>query len=289
MSEDMIVIPEGTFFMGSTNQDIEDLLKTDRTIEAERLESEMPQRAVCLSAYLIDKYPVTNAQYKKFIASDGYTQKAFWSNAGWQYIVQARPQENHELESVLTGEPEYPVVNVSWYEAEAFARWTGKRLPTEAEWEKAARGTDGRRYPWGNEFDKTRLNCAEAKLERPTAVTQYPQGQSVYGCFDMVGNVWEWVADWYDSQYYRHAPNKDPQGPTMGEENPYFGRPEEVGISIYELKPSPASKALSPCKVLRGGSWNGSGVVHVRCANRDYDEPAYKNDTIGFRCARSLK
>lgn len=285
----MILIPEGTFFMGSTNQDIEDLLKTDRTIEAERLESEMPQREVYVSAYLIDKYPVTNEQYKRFIASGGYTQRAFWSNAGWQYIVQARPQENHELESVLTGEPEYPVVNVSWYEAEAFARWTGKRLPTEAEWEKAARGTDGRRYPWGNVFDKTRLNCAEAKLERPTSVTQYPQGQSVYGCFDMVGNVWEWVADWYDSQYYRHAPTKDPQGPTMGEKNPYFGRPEEVGISIYELKPSPASKALSPCKVLRGGSWNGSGVVHVRCANRDYDEPAYKNDTIGFRCARSLK
>ena len=90
------------------------------------------------------------------------------------------------------------------------------------------------------------------RLKKPTPVTKYPQGQSVYGCFDMAGNVWEWTADWYDSQYYRHAPNKDPQGPNVAEENPYFGRPEEVGISIYELKPSPTSKALSGCKVLRG-------------------------------------
>ena len=289
MPEDMILIPEGTFFMGSTSQNIEDLLKTDRTIEAERLEGEMPQREVFLSAYLIDKYPVTNAQYKKFIESGGYTQKTCWSEAGWQYVSQTNPLGSGDLDNVMNGEPDCPVVNVSWFEAEAFARWAGKRLPTEAEWEKAARGTDGRIYPWGNEFDKTRLNCAEAKFEKPTAVTRYSQGQSVYGCFDMAGNVWEWVADWYDSQYYRHAPNKDPRGPTMGEENPYFGRPEEVGISIYELRPSPTSGALSPCKVLRGGSWNGSGVVHVRCANRDYDEPAYKNDTIGFRCAKSIK
>ncbi len=273
--------------MGSTKQDITNLLELDHNIEAERLENEIPQHKVYLNAYLIDKYPVTNAQYKKFIESGGYMQKTFWSDDGWQYIVQAKPLENNELDGAFHDQADCPVVNISWYEAEAFASWAGKRLPTEAEWEKAARGTDGRIYPWGNEFDKTRLNCAEAKIEKPTAVTKYPQGQSIYGCFDMAGNVWEWTADWYDSQYYRYTSDKNPQGPTMAEKNPYFGRPEEVGISIYDLKPSPTSKALSGCKVLRGGSWNGSGIVHIRCSNRDYDEPTYKNDTIGFRCAKS--
>ncbi|OQD46163.1 hypothetical protein BIY37_04905 [Candidatus Brocadia sapporoensis] len=283
----MILIAEGLFFMGSTKQDITNLLELDHNIEAERLENEIPQHKVYLNAYLIDKYPVTNAQYKKFIESGGYMQKTFWSDDGWQYIVQAKPLENNELDGAFHDQADCPVVNISWYEAEAFASWAGKRLPTEAEWEKAARGTDGRIYPWGNEFDKTRLNCAEAKIEKPTAVTKYPQGQSIYGCFDMAGNVWEWTADWYDSQYYRYTSDKNPQGPTMAEKNPYFGRPEEVGISIYDLKPSPTSKALSGCKVLRGGSWNGSGIVHIRCSNRDYDEPTYKNDTIGFRCAKS--
>ncbi|HQU31220.1 MAG: formylglycine-generating enzyme family protein [Planctomycetia bacterium] len=287
LPEDMILIAEGLFFMGSTKQDITNLLELDHNIEAERLENEIPQHKVYLNAYLIDKYPVTNAQYKKFIESGGYMQKTFWSDDGWQYIVQTKPLENNELDGAFHDQADCPVVNISWYEAEAFASWAGKRLPTEAEWEKAARGTDGRIYPWGNEFDKTRLNCAEAKIEKPTAVTKYPQGQSIYGCFDMAGNVWEWTADWYDSQYYRYTSDKNPQGPTMAEKNPYFGRPEEVGISIYDLKPSPTSKALSGCKVLRGGSWNGSGIVHIRCSNRDYDEPTYKNDTIGFRCAKS--
>lgn len=288
LPDDMVLIPEGLFFMGSTQQDIDKLLELDRNIEAERLGNEIPQRKIYLNAYLIDKYPVTNAHYKKFIESGGYMQKAFWSDTGWQYIVQANPLESSELDAVFHGDSDCPVVNISWYEAEAFAAWSGKRIPTEAEWEKAARGTDGRIYPWGNEFDKTRLNCAEAKIEKPTPVTKYPQGQSMYGCFDMAGNVWEWTADWYDSQYYRCAIDKNPQGPMMAEENPYFGRPEEVGISIYDLKPSKSGKTLSGCKVLRGGSWNGSGIVHIRCANRDYDEPTYKNDTIGFRCAKPL-
>ncbi|WKZ14131.1 MAG: formylglycine-generating enzyme family protein [Candidatus Jettenia caeni] len=285
----MILIPEGPFLMGSTKKDIDTLLDLDHTIEIDRLYNEFPQREVYLSAYLIDKYPVTNAQYKKFIESGGYTQKLFWSDAGWQFISQTNPLDSGDLDTILQGgQQDCPVVNISWYEAEAFAKWAGKRMPTEAEWEKAARGMDGRIYPWGNVFDKTKLNCAELKIEKPTPVTQFPQGQSVCGCFDMAGNVWEWTADWYDSHYYEHAPHKDPQGPVIAEENPYFGRPEEVGISIYELKPSATSGFLNACKVLRGGSWNGSGVVHIRCANRDYDEPTYKNDTIGFRCAKSL-
>jgi formylglycine-generating enzyme required for sulfatase activity len=286
--EDMILIPEGAFLMGSTKQDIENLLALDQHIEIERLNNEIPQREVYLNAYYIDKYLVTNAKYKIFIESGGYTQQEYWSDAGRNYITESNPLENNELDDVLNGEPDCPTVNISWHEAEAFAKWSGKRLPIEAEWEKAARGTDGRIYPWGNEFDKTRLNCAEAKIKKTTPVTKYPQGRSFYGCFDMAGNVWEWTADWYDSKYYQHGPNKDPQGPNVAEENPGFWRPEEVGISIYELRPSPTGGSLSCCKVLRGGSWNGSGIVHIRCSNRDYDEPTYKNDTIGFRCAKSL-
>ena len=286
--EGMVLIPEGLFLMGSTKQDIDKLLELDRNIETVRLDNEIPQREVCLSTYLIDKYSVTNAEYKKFIKSDGYDQKVFWSDAGWQYISQSNPLENGDADNILSGENDCPVVNVSWYEAEAFAKWAEKRLPTEAEWEKAARGTDGRIYPWGNTFEKTNLNCSESKNEKPTPVTKHPQGQSTYGCFDMAGNVWEWTADWYNSQYYSSAPEKDPQGPKDAEANPYYGQPEEVGISIYDLRPSTESKTLSGCKVLRGGSWSGAGVVHVRCTNRDYDEPIYKNDTIGFRCAKSV-
>jgi len=290
LPEDMVLIPEGPFLMGSTENEINKLLELDTNVEASRFDVEIPQREVYMSAYLIDKYPVTNAEYKKFIESGGYKQRDFWSDAGWDYVLQAKLLDSGGVHSALDGEDDCPVVNVSWYEAEAFAKYMGKRLPTEAEWEKAVRGTDGRIYPWGNEFDKTKLNCAESKIEKPTPVTKYPEGISDYGCFDMAGNVWEWTADWFDSQYYRSAPDRDPQGPAKAEDKPFFGRPEDVGTSIYELEPAEAgSSTLSDCKVLRGGSWNGGGVIHIRCANRDYDEPDYKNDTIGFRCARSVE
>ncbi len=287
--KDMVLIPEGSFLMGSTEDDVNKLLELDRNVEASRFDVEVPQREVDLSAYLIDIHSVTNGEYKKFIESGGYEQRGFWSSAGWDYVLQSKPLGSDDLNSALDGEDDCPVVNVTWYEAEAFAKFAGKRLPTEAEWEKAARGTDGRVYPWGNEFDQTKLNCAESKIEKTTPVTKYTQGISAYGCLNMAGNVWEWTADWFDSQYYRSAPDRDPQGPDKAEDKPFFGRPEDVGTSIYELEPSKAgSGSLGSCKVLRGGSWNGGGVIHIRCANRDYDEPDYKNDTIGFRCARSL-
>jgi formylglycine-generating enzyme required for sulfatase activity len=289
LPEGMVLIPEGPFLMGSTEEDINKLLELDRNVEASRFDVEVPQREVFMSAYLIDKSPVTNAEYRKFIESGGYKQRDFWSDAGWDYVQQSKPLDSDGVHSAIDGEDDCPVVNVSWYEAEAFAKYAGKRLPAEAEWEKAARGTDGRIYPWGNEFDKTKLNCAESKIEKPTPVTRFPDGISGYECFDMAGNVWEWTADWFDSEYYRSAPDRDPQGPVKAEDKPFFGRPEDVGTSIYELEPSKAgSSTLSDCKVLRGGSWNGGGVIHIRCANRDYDEPDYKNDTIGFRCAGSL-
>ncbi len=115
--EVMVLIPEGLFLMGSTKQVIDILLELDRNIETVRLDNEIPQREVHLSAYLIDKYPVTNAEYKKFIESDGYNQKVFWSDAGWQYISQSNPPENNDRDNILNGENDCPVVNVSWYEA----------------------------------------------------------------------------------------------------------------------------------------------------------------------------
>lgn len=289
LPEDMVLIPEGPFLMGSTEEDINKLLELDRNVEASRFDVEVPQREVFMGAYLIDKYPVTNAEYRKFIESGGYKHRDFWSDAGWDYVQQSKPLDCDGVHGAIDDEDDCPVVNVSWYEAEAFAKYVWKRLPTEAEWEKAARGTDGRIYPWGNEFDKTKLNCAESKIEKPTPVTKFSDGISGYECFDMAGNVWEWTADWFDGQYYRSASDRDPQGPVKAEDKPFFGRPEDVGTSIYELEHSKAGNStLSDCKVLRGGSWNGGGVIHIRCANRDYDEPDYKNDTIGFRCAESL-
>ena len=287
--EEMVLVPEGKFLMGSTEDDVKKLLELDSNVEASRFDVEVPQRKVYLSAYLIDKCPVTNTDYKKFIESGGYKQRDCWSKAGWDYISQTKPLDSGNLDSTMGGEDDCPVTNISWYEAEAFAKYVGKRLPTEAEWEKAARGTDGKVYPWGNEFDKAKLNCSEARIEKTTPVVKYVQGRSEYGCFDMARNVWEWTADWFDSQYYRSAPDRDPQGPDKAEDDPFFGRPEDVGTSIYEIEPPGEGRdTLSGCRVLRGGSWSGGGVIHIRCANRDYDEPDYKNETIGFRCARSI-
>src|SRR3990167_1654724 len=154
--DDMILIPAGAFLMGSTKQDIEKLLALDQHIEVERLNNEIPQREVYLNAYYIDKYPVTNAKYKIFIESGGYTQQVYWSDAGWNYIMESKPLENNELDDVLNGEPDCPTVNVSWYEVEAFSKWSRKRLPTEAEWEKAARGKEDRK--------STRLNSSHSQI-----------------------------------------------------------------------------------------------------------------------------
>ncbi len=149
-------------------------------------------------AFLIDVYPVTNSRYKEFIESGGYTKDEVWSEEGIKWKKEGGITQPTYWEHAEWNKPDHPVVGVAYYEAEAYASWEGKRLPTEKEWEKAARGKDGREYPWGNEFNKENCNTMESGLNKTTRVILYPNGTSPYGCHDMAGNVWEWTDSWYD-------------------------------------------------------------------------------------------
>ncbi|MDT3777261.1 SUMF1/EgtB/PvdO family nonheme iron enzyme [Nitrospira sp. MA-1] len=145
----------------------------------------------------MDIYPVTNDQYKAFMLANGYGSKKFWSEEGWAWKQENQVNSPKHWTESKWNKADHPVVGVSYYEAEAFASWAGKRLPTEQEWEKAARGNAGREYPWGNEFDTTKCNSYESGINATTPVTKYLQGVSPFGCFDMAGNVGEWCGSWY--------------------------------------------------------------------------------------------
>jgi formylglycine-generating enzyme required for sulfatase activity len=259
----MVFVPAGSFTMGSTTG----------------YPDEQPVHTVYLDAFYIDKYEVTNAQFKQFIDAGGYTTQAFWSEAGWS----ARSSGGWTVPyfwSVGTYHSgpawtDFPVVGVSWYEAEAYANFVGKRLPTEAEWEKAARGTDQRTYPWGEGLDGSRANYwasgdpydnnstpvgfYDGRLH-PSPSFQTTDSPSPYGAYDMAGNVWEWVADWYGA--YSASPVSNPTGPLTGS-----------------------------YRVLRGGAWarlQHGGAGTLRSAYRYYDTPYDRIDYSGFRCARTL-
>jgi formylglycine-generating enzyme required for sulfatase activity len=148
--------------------------------------------------YFIDIYPVTNSQFEKFVKAGGYQNQACWTEEGWKWLQENRVSEPKFWSDSKWNQPEHPVVGVSFFEAEAYASWAGKRLPTEKEWERAARGTDGRQYPWGDTFDQERCNTSESGIGGTTRVTRYPNGVSPIGCYDMAGNIWEWTSDWHD-------------------------------------------------------------------------------------------
>ncbi|MBI5650689.1 MAG: twin-arginine translocase TatA/TatE family subunit [Chloroflexi bacterium] len=224
----MILIPAGEFLRGTSDADILEM-NLRFGWDTKSFEDEKPQRKIDLDAYYISETPVTNEDYKKFVDATGYKVPDHWDK-NWRTFP--------------TGKDNHPVVNVTWDDANAYARWAGCRLPTEAEWEKAARGTDGRRYPWGNEFDATRCNSYESEIGDTTPVGEYSLrgGNSPYGIKDMAGNVWEWCADWYDAEYYKNSPARNPKGSETGN-----------------------------FRVVRGGTFAGSW--DVRCAYRFWLDP----------------
>jgi formylglycine-generating enzyme required for sulfatase activity len=235
----MVLIPEGDFFMG------------DPAGEDVRYD-ENPGHTVRLDAYWIDCYEVTNRLYKRFVDATGH--RAPFVDAEW-----AKPY-NWINTDYPPGTGEYPVVLVSWEDAAAYAAWAGKRLPTEAEWEKAARG--GRvkqQYPFGDAIDEKHANYFTSIIaaNQLKPVGSFPA--NAYGLYDMSGNVWEWCGDWYLQTYYRGSPDANPQGPSEG---------------MY--------------RVFRGGAWINR-AEQLRCSERARNVPSHQSHIIGFRCARSAE
>ncbi|MCK5059347.1 MAG: SUMF1/EgtB/PvdO family nonheme iron enzyme, partial [Candidatus Aminicenantes bacterium] len=248
--DNMIKVEAGEFTRGSESEEAYDM--------------EKPERTIYLDEFMIGKYPVTNEEYRKFVENGGYDNKEFWTGEGWQWREEKKISEPLYRHDRKWNGPNFPVVGVSWYEASAYAKWlskkTGKeyRLPTEAEWEKAARGTDGRTYPWGEGIDKNKCNY-NANLGRTSPVGIFPEGKSPYGCFDMAGNVWEWCSDWYDEKYYKKSPDNNPEGP-----------------------------ATSENRELRGGNWI-SVARYVRAAFRYWLVPSDRWNDFGFRLSQGQK
>ena len=252
--EGMVLIPTGTFQMGSPTGDVD----------------EVPVHTVELDAFYIDQHEVTNAEYQAFVAATGHPPPR---GIGYTAVYELLKNDYEPWNDPGFNHPDQPVTTVTWFDATAYCEWVGKRLPTEAEWEKAVRGgLEGARYPWGDtEPGNTSANFADSQTEfewRSPSVndgflftapvgTFPPNG---YGLFDMAGNVWEWCADWYSPTYYSdvqgaESPPRNPTGPDTGER-----------------------------RVLRGGTWYRA-VHTIRNAERVSDFPNSSLNVVGFRCA----
>lgn len=217
----MARVTKGSFIMGNNEGEAD----------------ERPEHSVMLDAYWIDVYEVTNSDYEKCV------------QAG-----KCRAAEKYKG----FDDPSKPVVGVSWFDAADYCAWVEKRLPTEAEWERAARGDDGRFYPWGNTLDCLHANYRECALKSTTTVGSYPEGKSPYNLMDMAGNASEWVADWYDPNYYASSPIENPKGPETGK-----------------------------YRVVRGGSWLRYAYL-MKSSDRAALSPHTRNNSTGFRCAKSF-
>jgi formylglycine-generating enzyme required for sulfatase activity len=244
----MVYVPEGTFWRGSTDEDIARTLKWCDWCEREGLVPEQPQRKVFVDAFWIDRTEVTNARYKRCVQAGGC--------AGGPSNVGSETRSSYYDSPAFDN---YPVIHVTWNQADAYCRWAGKRLPTEAEWEKAARGRNKRVFPWGDQkLDCDRLNYAGC-VGDTVAVGKYPAGASPYGALDMGGNVAEWMSDWYDVGYYRDSSDRNPSGPASGEQHS-----------------------------VRGGSWGEDWEARVTF-RYDRAVPSYSSNQIGFRCVSSTE
>jgi formylglycine-generating enzyme required for sulfatase activity len=257
-----IKIPASIFTMGSK-----------RSLDRDAHDEEMPTQVLNLSDYFLMKYPVTNAQYLQFVQATGCRTPLFWKDKNFP-----------------AGKGDHPVVGVSYYDALAFCAWAGQvtglpiRLPTEAEWEKAARGTEMRIFPWGKEWKKGCCNIRDEKLNDTSPVTAFsPQGDSLYGIADMGGNVQEWCSSLFGAY---------PYDPTDGRE-----------AFVYDLQASDllpklletgctsmieSEEATTGKSVIRGGSWRES-KHEARCAYRSWAAPMHRSDDTGFRCCYEPK
>ena len=266
---EMVLVPAGAFWMGSQAEDIQmrvdDCKKGAKPENRDKCEEwfgdEGPQRQVFLDSFYIDRYEVTNALFERFVTANSYRTTAEAEGWGWVF----RDGRWEKLKGATwrtpggpgtTAAPTHPVVQVSWRDADAYCKWANERLPTEAEWEKAARGVDGRRYPWGEDWSTSRANGdMSVKATRP--VGSYAAGASPYDIHDMAGNVFEWVADWYDPAYYQKGPARNPLGPSTGQQ-----------------------------RVLRGGGWH-SRPIALRAASRGSGVMDFRYNYTGFRCAKA--
>lgn len=228
---EMVQISEGPFVMGSRDNDSDP--------------DEKPEHQVYLKAYFFDKNEVTQYAYDRFAKMTKRTKRRI---------------EVFEDDPAKLLKPEHPMIAVTWEDAEAYCKWAGKRLPTEAEWEKAARGEGKRRYPWGDEFvvGYANIDGNEDAFRYLAPPGSFESGRSPYGIYDMTGNVGEWVSDFYDENYYRKSPYRDPKGPDQGDQ-----------------------------RVIRGGSWRET-KRNVRASKRFQAKPWRHDVTVGFRCAKDV-